>query len=91
MHLTGQKKKIYKGVVGSMNPMSMMKIKGLMSGFAANHPKVPAFFKAASDSIGVDSVIEISVTTADGKTLCTNMKVKPEDVQLVEELKNIVK
>lgn len=74
-----------------MNPMSMMKIKGLLSGFTANHPKVPAFFKAASESIGVDSVIEITVTTADGKSLCTNMKVKPEDVQLVEELKNIVK
>lgn len=74
-----------------MNPMSMMKIKGLLSGFATNHPKVPAFFKAASESIGVDSVIEISVTTADGKTLCTNMKVKPEDVQLVQELKSMAK
>ena len=74
-----------------MNPMSMMKIKGLLSGFATNHPKVPAFFKAASESIGVDSVIEISVTTADGKSLCTNMKVKPEDVQLVQELKSMAK
>ncbi len=74
-----------------MNPMNFMKIKGLLNGFTANHPKVPAFFKAASESIGVDSVIEITVTTADGKSLCTNMKVKPEDIQLVEELKTMAK
>lgn len=70
-----------------MNPKNMMKIRELLMKFTMNHPKIPAFFKAASEAIGVDSIIEITVTTADGKTLCTNMKVKPEDVQLMEELK----
>lgn len=53
--------------------------------------KLPAFFKAASSQIGEGSIIEISVTTAEGKNLCTNMKVRPEDMQLVEELKNLSK
>ena len=71
-----------------MNPMNLMKAKGLLSQFTMNHP---AFFKAASSQIGEGSIIEISVTTAEGKNLCTNMKVRPEDMQLVEELKNLSK
>ena len=68
-----------------MNPMNFMKAKGLLTQFTTNHPKLPAFFKAASSQIGEGSIIEISVTTAEGKNLCTNMKVRPEDMQLVEE------
>lgn len=74
-----------------MNPMNLMKAKGLLSQFTMNHPKLPAFFKAASSQIGEGSIIEISVTMAEGKNLCTNMKVRPEDMQLVEELKNLSK
>lgn len=73
-----------------MNPMALMKIKGMFEKFQKNHPKVPMFFKAASQNIGVDSIIEINVTTAEGKTLCTNMKVTKEDLELVEQLKQIM-
>ena len=72
-----------------MNPMEMMKMKGMFEKFRANHPKVPMFFQKASTSIGVDSIIEITVTTAAGETLCTNMKVKPDDIELVEQLKKM--
>ena len=61
-----------------MNPMAMMKIKGLLDRFRSNHPKVPMFFSAASQSI----------TNADGKKLCTNMKVTADDLELFEQLKN---
>lgn len=74
-----------------MNPMNFMKVKGLMSRFTENHPKVPAFFKAAASEIGEGTVIEITVTTAAGKELCTNMKVRPEDMQLMEEIKSMSK
>ena len=74
-----------------MNPMNLMKAKGLLAQFTTNHPKLSAFFKAASKQIGEGSIIEINVTTAEGKNLCTNMKVKPEDMQLVQELKNLAK
>ncbi len=72
-----------------MNPVELMKIKGLFDKFKANHPKVPMFFQKASTSIGVDSIIEITVTTASGETLCTNMKVKQEDLELVEQIKKM--
>ena len=68
--------------------MAMMKIKGLLDRFRSNHPKVPMFFSAGSQSIGEGSIIEISITNADGKKLCTNMKVTADDLELFEQLKN---
>lgn len=74
-----------------MNPMGFMKIKGLVERFKDNHPKVPMFFTAASKSIDVDSIIEISITTAGGRSLCTNMKVTADDMELVRQLSEIMK
>lgn len=73
-----------------MNPMAIMKVKGLMDKFKENHPKVPMFFSAASKSITAGSVIEITVTSADGKQMCTNMKVTEEDLELFAQLKDAV-
>mgnify|MGYP003498976179 CR=1 FL=1 len=73
-----------------MNPMAFMKIKGMVEKFKENHPKVPMFFKAASQSIGEGTIIEINVTTAEGKNICTNMKVTKEDLELVEQLKQMM-
>ena len=72
-----------------MNPMELMKLKGCLDTFKRNHPKVPMFFQAAAQSIGEGSVIEISVTSPEGKKICTNMRVTAEDMNLVENLKNI--
>ena len=47
-----------------MNPMALMKMKGMFDKFKANHPKVPLFFNAAAKEIGEGSIIEINVTTA---------------------------
>ena len=74
-----------------MNPMAIMKIKGLITKFCDNHPKLFPFFKAAGKEIKVDTIIEVSITTAEGKNLCTNLKVRPEDVELVRELMEITK
>lgn len=74
-----------------MNPMMLMKLKGLFERFKNNHPKVPMFCNAAAQAIGEDSVIEISVTTAEGKNLCTNMKVCADDMELVRQLTELLK
>ncbi|MCM1084044.1 MAG: hypothetical protein NC393_08480 [Clostridium sp.] len=74
-----------------MNPMGFMKIKGLVERFKENHPKVPMFFTAASKSVDVDSIIEINITTAEGKSLCTNMKVTADDMELVRQLSETMK
>ncbi len=72
-----------------MNPMTLMKIKGLVDKFKTNHPKIPLFFNDAARSVGEGSIIEISITTAEGRNLCTNMRVTKEDLELVEQLKNM--
>ncbi|MBE5944678.1 MAG: hypothetical protein E7258_07135 [Lachnospiraceae bacterium] len=72
-----------------MNPMSILKIKALFEKFKGNHPKIPMFFSAASKVMGEGSIIEINVTTADGKNLCTNMRVTADDLELLSQLKDI--
>lgn len=72
-----------------MNPLGLMKIKGLLEKFRDNHPKVPMFFNAAAGSIDEGSIIEINVTTAEGKNICTNMKVTADDLELFRQLKDI--
>lgn len=72
-----------------MNPMAFMQIKNLLEQFKMSHPKIPMFFIAASKSMDEGSIIEISVTTSDGKRLNTNMRVTAEDLKLVEQLKTM--
>lgn len=72
-----------------MNPMALMKIKGMFEKFRNNHPKVPLFFNAVSQSIDEGSIIEINVTTSQGKNLCTNMKVTADDLEMIQQLKKM--
>lgn len=74
-----------------MNPMSIMRLKPLFEKFRNNHPKVPLFFAAASQSVGEGSVIEIKVIAPDGKNLVTNMKVTSDDLALIAELRETFK
>lgn len=70
-----------------MNPMLMMQMKNLLERFGKNHPRVPMFLADAGQNIDEGSVIEIHVTTAEGKKLCTNLKVTEEDLELVQQLR----
>lgn len=73
-----------------MNPASLFKIKSAFSKFAANHPKFPAFLQAAGNNmISEGSVIEITITAPDGRTISTNVLVKAEDMELFESLKKM--
>jgi len=72
-----------------MNPVALMQMGGLLDRFKNNHPKVPMFFKAAAQNIGEGSIIEISVTSPEGRKINTNMRVTAEDLELMEQLKNM--
>lgn len=73
-----------------LNPMALMKLKKSWETFAANHPKFPAFMQAASQGmIGEDSIIEVSITSPDGRKISTNIKVTQSDMELFEGLKNM--
>ena len=66
--------------------MSIMKLKSLLDRFRNNHPKVIMFFRAVSGKIGKDTVLELKVTSPDGQSLVTNMRVTEEDMELFREI-----
>lgn len=73
------------------NPMELMKIMGLWNSFKSNHPKFPKFMAAAAQPgvITANTILEMKITTADGRTLETNMKIAESDMELFQQLKNI--
>lgn len=67
-----------------------LKVKQAWDTFASNHPKFPMFLKAVTrEGIKEDTIIAISVTTPDGRTLDTNVKVTASDLELFESLKGL--
>ena len=75
----------------NFNQLAMIqKIKTGLDTFRMNHPKFPLFLKAVSEEALVEgSVIEITVTTPDGKNYCSNIKIKPEDLELIDTFKSL--
>ncbi len=73
-----------------MNPMAMMRMKSLMEKFRENHPKIPMFLATAQGCVGEGSIIEINIQTADGKNICTNMKVGADDLELMHAMRELM-
>ena len=75
----------------NFNQITMLsKMKNAKETFRRNHPKVPLFLNAVSqDALVEGTIIEINVTTPEGKNYCTNVKLKSSDLELMETLKNI--
>ena len=66
----------------------LQKIKSGIARFQANHPKFPLFLKAVSkDALVEGTVIEIKITTPEGKDYCTNVKLKKDDIALFDSFK----
>ncbi len=62
-----------------------------MQRFRLNHPKFPLFLNAVSQEALVEgSVIEITVTTPEGKNYCSNIKLKQDDLEMLDCLKSLV-
>ena len=74
-----------------MNPLDMMKFSGLWSTFTANHPKFPKVIAAASRKgvLAEGSIIAMQITTPDGETLETNLKVTASDLELIQQIKKM--
>ena len=75
----------------NFNQIAMIqKIKSCIYRFRANHPKFPLFINAVSrEALMEGTVIEITVTTPEGKNYCSNIKLKQDDMELVETLKSM--
>ena len=72
------------------NPAAILQIMNLWNRFQNNHPKFPKFMTAVyQNGLKEGSIIEINVTTADGQSLNSNLKLNAEDMELIEQLKNL--
>ena len=69
--------------------MKLLEIRNLWSAFTRRHPKFPQFLTAVQQAgIQEGTVIEVHITTPDGKTFTSNLKVQPEDIDAVKSLQN---
>lgn len=72
-----------------MNPMQLMKLKGNFGDFKKRHQMLTKFVKKISGTMENGTVIEIAVTSPEGETIKTNMKVTPEDVSFFESIRKL--
>lgn len=74
----------------AINPMELLKLRERLQIFAGQHPRVPAFLQdVGTNGVREGSVIELRVTTPEGRSYVTNIKVTAEDMETVEILKHI--
>ena len=69
-----------------MNLGNIMQLKNSWATFTQNHPKFPKFLQAAGTAVKEDTLIEIRLTTAEGKVIETNLKVTASDIDLIRNL-----
>ena len=68
-----------------------MKIAQAWQTFSANHPKFLPFVNAVSQGTLVEgSVIEIAVTTPEGKKLESNLKLTQSDLEFLALMKSML-
>ena len=69
---------------------ALMKLRKAWGTFSGNHPRFAQFLgTVSSGGIQEGTVIGITVTYPDGRTLDTNMKVTASDLELFESLKTL--
>ena len=78
----------------AMNFNQMLKfqqIKNAFKRFDQDHPKFKNFMNAVSreQALREGAVIELSVTSQEGKNYCSNIKLNAEDIELINQLKTM--
>jgi hypothetical protein len=75
-----------------INPAKIFKLKGLWSQFNQNHPKFSQFLNTVyQNGLKEGTVFEITVTTPEGKTINSNMKLTTSDIELLRTLSEMSK
>lgn len=68
----------------------IQKARPLIDKFRMEHPKFPLFLNAVyQNALQKDSIIEISVTSPEGKVFTTNIKLTDNDMELLQCLKEL--
>ena len=74
----------------NMNPMLLMQLQQRFSLFSQDHPKVLPFFRAiGSNAMQEGTIIDIKVTTPDGKELASNIKLTANDIETAQMMMNM--
>lgn len=72
----------------TLNPFKLMELKQIRDAFQENHPRFFPFLTAVSKhGVKEGSIVEIHVTTPEGETYKTNLKLSSSDIQALEKLK----
>lgn len=70
-----------------MNISDTMKLAAFWKRFQAGHPKFPAFVNAVrQEGLREGTVIEIGVTTPEGKRMVSNLRLTAEDLEMIGAL-----
>lgn len=74
-----------------MNPAALFRLKGAWQNFTQNHPKFPLFLQAVQNTpMQAGTVIDLKITTAEGKTMQTNVRLTESDLELIASLRDMV-
>lgn len=70
------------------NPNMIFQIKGMWERFERNHPKFPRFLQVVgNECMQAGTIIEISVTKANGEKITSNIKLNEEDMELIAAMR----
>ena len=70
-----------------MKPTDIFKMKGYWDKFCQNHPRFPMFLQAARNGmIEEGSIIDLKITSPDGRTINTNVKLTASDLEMFREM-----
>lgn len=73
-----------------MNPMKLLQMQKAFNEFKGRHPKFPMFIDAvAREGVRENTIIEVRVTTPEGRTYDSSLKICREDLELFETLKEM--
>lgn len=70
-----------------MNPMALIKLKGMLETFKENHPKIPSFLATAANGVDVGSTIDMKVTNSAGQHINASIKLNEQDIEFLREFK----
>ena len=73
--------------MAGMNPTQIFQLMGAWQKFTANHPKFPKFLQAvAAEGIRENTIVEVNITTPEGKNYCSNLKITESDLELFKQI-----
>ena len=73
------------------NPAKLYQLKKQFAAFTARHPKFMRYLAYITDNyIAADTVMDVTVTNAEGKSLHGNAKLTAEDVAFLQEVRKML-